>query len=143
GIAGNRERLVHDIRAMVADCSRGQLDPVADDVVLVSEDLEGIQTFERVEPALRHRKRVVAELDLPGIFVPFVHRKIGHPAELEDTLPGEAELAPDPEPRGAGEGCKALWHAAHKKNRIAVSEPQLAAQLDGRRRAEASCDRPG
>src|SRR5256885_12860799 len=100
---------------MVADCSRRQLDPVADDVVLMSEDVERIRPFERLKPALRHRERVVAELDLPSVFVELVHRKIGHPAELEDTLPGEAELAPDPEPRGARERCKALGHAAHEK----------------------------
>ena len=75
--------------------------------------------------------------------VPFVHWKVGDPAELEHTLAGETKLMPDPEPCRAGERRKTLRYAADKKNRIAVSEPQLAAQLDGRRRAEASCDRPG
>ena len=36
-IAGDRKGLVHDVRAMVADRARRQLDPVADDVVLVGE----------------------------------------------------------------------------------------------------------
>src|ERR1700730_11030088 len=116
---------------MVADRSRCQLDPVADDVVLVSDDLEGIQPFERLEPALRHRKGVVAEFDLAGVLAPLVHREIGNPAGLDDTLPGEPEFAPDLEPRGACERRKALWRPAHKKTRIAVVEPQLVAQIGG------------
>src|SRR5207247_8209262 len=119
-IAGNCERLVHDVGAMIADRSRCQLDPVADDVVLVSDNVERIRPLERLEPALRHRERVVAELDLLAFLVQLVHREIGHPAELEDTIPSEAEFAPDLEPRGACKWRKALRYAAHEKNRIAV-----------------------
>ena len=72
-----------------------------------------------------------------------VHRKIGDPAELEDALLGEAELAPDLEPRIACERHKADWRAAHEKDSIAVIDPQLDAQIGGQRRAKVSGNRAG
>ena len=85
----------------------------------------------------------MAELDLPSVFVPLVHREIGDPAKLEDTPPCQAELAPDPEPRGACERRKGLWRAAYEKNRIAVIQPQLAAHIGGCCGAKASRYRAG
>ena len=58
------ERLVHDVGPVVADRAARQLDAVADDVVLVGLDRQRILRLQRVEPALRHRERVVAEVDL-------------------------------------------------------------------------------
>ena len=84
-IAGDRKGLVHDVGAMIADRARRQLDAVADDVVLERVDRQRILRLERLEPALRHRERVVAEVDLPGLLVALVHREIGDPAELEDV----------------------------------------------------------
>jgi hypothetical protein len=41
-VPGDLERLVHDVRAMVPDRARRQLDAVADDVILPGEDIERI-----------------------------------------------------------------------------------------------------
>src|SRR6266436_5565718 len=101
---------------MVADRPRGQLDPVADDVVLVGGDRQRILLLEPFEPALRHRKWVVAELDLTGLLVKLVHREVGDPAELEGAVLGEAELPPDLEPRRAGKRGEILGHAANEKD---------------------------
>src|SRR5690606_41374576 len=63
--------------------ARTQLDAVADDVVLPSEDLERIPGFERFEFTLRHRERVVAEVDLLQLLVVLEHRIVDDPAEPE------------------------------------------------------------
>ena len=63
-VAGDLERLVHDVRAVVPDRARAQLDAVADDVVLPGEDVERVLGLQRLQLALRHREGVVAEVDL-------------------------------------------------------------------------------
>jgi hypothetical protein len=68
-VAGDLERLVHDVRPVVADRARRQFDAVADDVVLEGEDIERILRLQRLETALRHREGVVAEVDLLPILV--------------------------------------------------------------------------
>ena len=54
--------------------------------------VSGSWVFERFEPALRHRERIVAEDDLLGVLVPLVHRKVGDPAEAKGILLDEVEL---------------------------------------------------
>src|SRR5579859_1566464 len=92
GIARNRERLVHDIRAVVPDRARRQLHAVADDVVLEGEDIERILALQRLQPALRHRERIVREVDLLVVLVILEHWEVDDPAELEALLIDQAEL---------------------------------------------------
>ncbi len=66
---------------MVPDRAARQLDAVADDVVLERFDRQRIAAVERLETALRHRERVVAERDLVRVGIELVERKIRDPAE--------------------------------------------------------------
>ncbi len=102
-VARERERLDHDVGAVVADRARAQLDAVADDVVLVGQHVERILALERLEPALRHRERVVREGDRPGLLVPLVHREVDDPGEAVAAPGDEPELLRDPLAREPGE----------------------------------------
>ena len=52
---------------------------------------------------VRHRERVVGEVDLLLLLVPFVHREVDDPAEFELVLVGEVQLTADTVTRLAGE----------------------------------------
>ena len=142
-VTGDRKGLVHNVRPVVADRTGSELDAVADDVVLMRQDRQRVLFFERVEPALRHRERVVAEVDLAGFLVQLVHWKVGDPAELEGALLRKAELAPDLESRVACERQKSPWRAAHEKHRVTVIEPELSANGGGALVADIVGYRPG
>src|SRR5206468_1386218 len=94
-IAGDLERLVHDVGAMVADRAAAQLDPVADDVILPGKDLERVLRLQRLHLPLRHGEGVVAKIDLLLVLVIFEHREIDDPAEAESVLLEEVELLGD------------------------------------------------
>ena len=89
--------------------ARRQFHTVADDVVLEggdAEDLVGIRRVEGeelVEIIIGHRERVVRELDLLLVLVPFIHRKVGDPAEGEFAVGDEIELLGDARTRLAGQ----------------------------------------
>ena len=100
-IAGDLERLVHDVGAVVADRARAQLHAVADDVILPGEDVERVLALQRLHLALRHREGVVAEVDLLLLLVIFEHREIDDPAEAERALLDQVELLGDAGPRAA------------------------------------------
>ncbi len=119
---------------MVPDGARRQFDAVADDVVLIGVDGERILGEERFHATLRHRERVVAELDLVGVFVELVHREIDDPAELELLRIDEAEFFAQTRAHGAGElgGGKLL--VAGEEHGIAVFQAGLLPSA-GRRRA--------
>ena len=85
-VAGDLERLVHDLDLVVADRARRELDAVADDVVLVRLDRQRILGVERLESALRHGERVVGEDDLAGLGILLEEREIDDPAELVAVL---------------------------------------------------------
>src|SRR3984893_9195766 len=138
-IAGDRKGLIHDVRAVIADRPRGELDAIADDVVLVRRNLQRILLLERREAALRHRERVMAELDLAGLLVTLVHREIGNPAELEAVLGGETELLADLEPRGAGERAERARYAGDEKHSVAVAEDESRSQRCACLRHKARC----
>src|SRR5260221_658146 len=76
-------------------CGALQLDAVAEDVVLVRQDCQRVLGLERFEPALRHRERVMAELDLAGLLAALVHREIDDPAEAEGALLNQPQFAAD------------------------------------------------
>src|SRR5271169_2250966 len=143
GITGYGKGPVHDLAAVIADRAGGQLDAIANDVVLMGDDIERILLFERREPALRHRERVVTELDFTGLLVQLIHWKIDDPAEFEHPVLGQAEIAPDLQPSGGGERRKLLWLAANKKDCVAIAEPEFVAQSFGRLRRQVPSDRTG
>src|SRR3546814_3757588 len=80
-ITGNLERLVHDVGAMVADRARRQFDAVADDVILPREDVERVPGFQRLQLALRHAERIVAEINLARVLVGLEHREVDDRSE--------------------------------------------------------------
>ena len=85
-IAGDLERLLHDVDAVIADRARREFDAVADDVVLIGLDRERLLRGERLKAALRHRERVVGEDDLAGLRILLVEREVDDPAELVAVL---------------------------------------------------------
>src|SRR5205823_11123203 len=120
---------IYDVRPVVSDRAARELDPVAHDVVLVGLDRERVLRLQRLETALGHRERVVAELDLPRLLVQLVHGEVGHPAEPERVLLDEAELlaqlVPDPPGEPVGRGTP----LADEEDRVAVGRPCLGASL--------------
>ena len=117
-IAGDGERLLHHVGAMVADRAGRQLDAVADDVVLdrlQAEDGVVVLRVERQELLrlhVRHRERVVGEVDLLLLLAPFVHREVDDPAERElillqrGSVPRRPWCAPDPRTSRSPSGCR-------------------------------------
>ena len=128
-IAGDLERLVHDLRTMVPDGPGREFDAVAHDVVLERVDGERVLGEERFQATLWHRERVVAELDLVGVFVEFVHREIDDPAELELLLVDEIELLAEARAHGAGELRGGELLVAGKEHGIAVLQAGSFFQL--------------
>ena len=94
--AAHLERLDHGLGQMVADAARGDLEAVADHVVLERLDVQRILAVQRIDPALRHRERVVREVDRLGFLVPFVEREIDDPAQLEAVAVDQVELLAGP-----------------------------------------------
>ena len=94
-VSGEGERLVHRLGAVITDRARGDFVAVADEVVLIGENRQRVLLFERLQPALRHRKRIVRKLDGLGLLVHLVHRVIDDPGEFEDVLFDEIEKASD------------------------------------------------
>ncbi len=117
-VAGDLERLVHDVRAVVADRARAQLHAVADDVILPGEDVERVLGLQRLHPALRHREGVVAEVDLLLLVIIFEHREIDDPAEAERALLDQVELLGDAGPGEAGELGRLGFLAGGEENAV-------------------------
>src|SRR6185503_4678156 len=140
-VAGDLERLVHDVGTMVADGTRRQLHAVADDVVLERLDRERVLAGERFEPALRHREWVVAEVDLPCVGIELVHWEIDDPAEFEHAGFVEVQLAADADARLAGEFRGLILRVADEEDGVAVLEAHRALELRGTRLVEELRDR--
>ena len=126
-VAGDPERLDHDVGAVVPNRPRRQLDAVTHDVVLPGQDRERVLGLERLHAALRHRERVVAELDPAGVLVDLVHRVIDDPAEAEFALGVELKLGADFHPCRGGEGVEDLRHPTDEERRVAVNQAQIVA----------------
>src|SRR5262249_29383926 len=80
-----------------------------------------VGALQGLEPALRHRERVVAELDLLGVLVQLVHREVGHPAETERVGLDETELLTQANPNAAGELLGDWLLVADEEHRVAVA----------------------
>ena len=86
GIASNLERLLHNVEPVVADSARRKLDAVADNIVLISFDVERSLGVKRLKSALRHREGVVREDDLARLGIFLKEREVDDPAELVAVL---------------------------------------------------------
>src|SRR6185437_8091061 len=102
---------------------------VADDVVLVSEDVLRLLRLERLEAPLRHREGIVREVDPLLLLVPLIHREIDDPAKGELVLVTKTKLIADLHPRLTGKGGELLGQARHEEHGIAVGKLELG--LDG------------
>ena len=74
----------------------------------------------------------MGEVDFLLLLVPFVHRKIDDPAELEPVLVDQAKFLADLCARRAGELDKILRLAGDKEHRIAVLQAELRAHASVR-----------
>ena len=118
-VAGDLERAQHDVGPMVPDRAARQLDAVADDVVLVRFDRQRILRVERLESALRHRERIVAEGHLAGFRIALVERKVGNPAELVGVRLDDVELAPEMRAQPVHGTADLAGVFGHEKDRVA------------------------
>src|SRR3954465_9710215 len=81
------------------------------------------------------------EVDLLVFLVPFEHREIDDPAELEAVLPDEIEVLADLGACGPGEFHEGRRFARDKEHGIAGLQPELRAKLFGALRPDIVCHR--
>ena len=94
-------------------------------IALMRQELVVVVRIEREEfldAQVRHRERVVREVDLLLFLVPFVHREVDDPAEVEAVLGDQAELLADLGARGAGELDEVLRLAGDEEAGVADAE---------------------
>ncbi|MCY1311208.1 hypothetical protein D9M70_614880 [compost metagenome] len=77
------ERFNHDIWQLVTDRTRSDFKAVTDQIILVSLECKRILRFQRFHATLRHRERVVCEVELLIVFVPFVEREVDDPRQFK------------------------------------------------------------
>ena len=130
-IARDLERLHHGLGPVVADAAGGDLIAVAGDVVLERLDGQRVLPVERIETALRHRERVVREVDLLVFLVVFVHREVDDPGEFEPILVDQVQLLAEFGAGKAGKFPEFLGIAGDKERGIARLQAERSA--DGRR----------
>src|SRR5829696_8028943 len=134
-IAGDAEGLFHHVRAVVADRAGGDLVAVADHVVLERGEPEdallvaGVERQEGVRLDVRHRERVVREVDLLLLLAPLVHREVGDPAERELVPLADLQLIAETRPRLAGELCRFCLVAGGEEHRVAGLDAALSGDL--------------
>ena len=127
---------------MVAEAARDDLEAVADQVVLERLDGERILVFQRVHAALRHRERIVREVDLLLVLVPLVEREVDDPGEFEGVLVDEAKLLRRRCCARRRRICRtSAGSPAAKKHRIAIFKAELRADRFGSLRPDVLGDR--
>ena len=89
----------------------------------------GIEREEFVDRHVRHRERIVREVDLLLFLVPFVHREVDDPAELEAVLGDQIELVADLGARRTGELDEVLRLAGDEEHGIAVARGRADRRL--------------
>src|SRR5262249_22980207 len=143
------ERLLHHVGAVIADRARRQLDAVADDVVLdrlQSENLLVVIRIEREEfvwRCVRHRERVVGEVDLLVLLVPLVHPEIDDPADLEPAAVDQAEVGGAFVACRAGELAEFFWIATDEESSVTNLQSEPVANLIGSLDANSLRNRAG
>src|SRR5690606_24945837 len=135
------ECLDHRFRQMIADAARRDLEAVADHVVLERLDRQRLGTVQRVDTALRHGERVVGEVDLLLVLVPFEERKIDDPAELESFAIDEVQLLAGAGAGSTGERRELLRVSGDEESSVAVVKAELLADGFGTLLADVLGDR--
>ena len=103
----------------------------------------GVEREEFLDAQVRHRERVMREVDFLLLLVPFVHREIDDPAELEAVLGDQAEFLADLGARGAGEFDEILRLAGDEEAGVADAELELIGDLLGALRPDVLGERAG
>ena len=91
----------------------------------------GVEREKFLDRQVRHRERIVREVDLLLLLVPFVHREIDDPAELEAVLLDQVELLADLGARRAREFHEVLRLAGDEEHGVADAKPELIGNLLG------------
>src|SRR5690349_10623219 len=91
-ITGNLERFHHGLGTVIADAAGGDFIAIAGYVVLERLDGQRVSGLQRLKPTLRHRKRIVGEVDFLLLLVVFEHRKIDDPGEFKFFLVDQVQL---------------------------------------------------
>src|SRR5262249_21675624 len=134
-VAGDGKRLAHDVWAVITDGAGGQFDAVADDVVLDRLDAKcclRIRLVERkkcVNGIVRHGKRIMGEIDLLLLLVPFVHREIDDPAKIEAVLCNPVQFLGHFRTRESSELIDIDWSSHYKEYSVAIDKtigPQIS-----------------
>ncbi len=84
-IACHLKSLNHNIGAVIADCTRGKLHTVADNIILICFNGKRIFVKKCIHFTLRHGKRIMRKCKI-SIFILFKHRKIRYIAKLQAIL---------------------------------------------------------
>src|SRR3546814_19837382 len=88
--------------------------------LLVGEDIQRVLAVQRLQPALRHREGIVAEVDLLLVLVILEHREVDDPAELEDVLLADIKFIADADTRLPSQLSSRQFLVTGKEDRIAV-----------------------
>lgn len=121
----------HGFRRLVTDRARGDFEAVADGVVLVGLDRQRILVLQRLEAALRHRERVVSEVDLLFFLAPFEEREVDDPAKLEAVAIDEVQLVAGAGTRFAGKLVELGGIASDEEAGVAIVKTKLRADRVG------------
>ena len=97
---------------------------------------ERVLRLQRLEPALRHRERVVREVDLLVLLVILVHREVDDPGELEPLLVDEVQLLAELGAREPGELPEFVGIAGDEERGIALLQAELRADRRGALRTD-------
>jgi hypothetical protein len=114
-------------------------------IAFMRKDLVLVVRIERqkfIDRHVRHRERIVGEVDLLLLLAPLVHREVDDPAQFEAVLLDQVEVLADFGARGARELHELLRLAGDEEHRVAVLQAKLRAQLFGPLGAEIVGDRP-
>ena len=98
--------------------------------------VSGSWRLQRLEAALRHRERIVREVDLLVFLVVLVHREVDDPGEFEPILVDQVQLLAE---FGSREACKFpefVGIAGDEERRIALLQAELRADRRGPLRAD-------
>ena len=76
----------HNLRIVVTNSTGRKLNAVTYQIILICQNIQRILVFQSVKSTLRHRERVMAELQLAGLLTDLVHREVYDPAELIAVL---------------------------------------------------------
>src|SRR5690606_25102582 len=137
------EGLDHQLRRLVTDRARGDLEAVADGVVLVGLDGKRILALQRLQPALRHREGIVGEVDLLLVLGPLVEGEVDDPAAFEAVAVDEVQLLAGAGARLAREPVELRRVAGDEEAGVAVVETELRADRLGALLADVLGERAG